>query len=109
VVHPSMNRSERVRREENAVTSERDVELAGAYGPGDGGADGGGVPAAVGLGDQEQRAGLQRGHLLDERLDQHGGVLRLLPVGGHEQALVLDVAVPDAHRVVLTQHPASFS
>ena len=36
-------------------TCERDVELAGADGPGDGDAERGGVLAAVGLGHQEQR------------------------------------------------------
>ena len=46
-------------------TCERDVELAGADGPGDGGSERGGVLPAVGLGDQEQQATLQRGHLPD--------------------------------------------
>ena len=82
-------------------TSERDVELAGADGPGDGHAERGGVLAAVGLGDQEQRAGRQGGHLLHQRPDHRGHVLRLLPVAGHQQTVVLHVAVPCAHRVVL--------
>jgi hypothetical protein len=82
-------------------TSERDVELASADGPGNGRAERGGVLAAVGLGDQEQRAARQGGHLLRQRPDHRRHVRGLLPVAGHEQAVVLHVAVPCADRVVL--------
>ena len=81
--------------------SEREVDGAGMDGPRDGRADHGGMLAAVGLADEEQRAAPQSPYLPGERPEELDDVLGRLKVRRHQGSRVLRVAVADAYWAVL--------